>query len=208
MSLSTRESRPPDEGIHRTAWSRLQQAASLSGGDFLLSRSEDLSEAPDRIAGLSARQHGPDLEASTTEVGNDVTGCLMGAEFKQVPPRCIDQHNGRLRISCVERGVQLPSEVLDIGKEDVSSGSHQQHLGRDGYPSGARHGGRFDDIERAPAQLEEQGQHVDQDSATMPYKAPVAITASAAMIASTPSRRSTLKICRRVAMSTSPFLAD
>jgi hypothetical protein len=81
--------------------------------------SEDISKAADCLGGLASRKYDPDLEALGAEVRDDVTHDLVSGELEEVAPRGVDEHNGRLRIPGCQGCVQVPAEVLGIGKAAV-----------------------------------------------------------------------------------------
>jgi len=100
--------------------------------------SEDISKAADCFAGFASRKYDPDLEAPGAEVRDHVTHDLVSGELEEVAPRGVDEHNGRLRIPRGQSCIKIPPEVLDIGKEDVTSWSHQEHCVRNRDLGGAR----------------------------------------------------------------------
>jgi len=100
--------------------------------------SEDTFKAADCLGCLASRKYDPDLEALGAEVRDHVTHDLVSGELEEVAPRGVDEHNGRLRIPRGQSCIKIPPEVLDIGKEDVTSWSHQEHCVRNRDLGGAR----------------------------------------------------------------------
>jgi hypothetical protein len=130
--------------------------------ELCITWSENLPEASDGIPGVSWWQDDPYLEALFAEVSDDFPQRLVGGELEKVPPRPIDQQDGRLWIPRCKSGVQIPAEVLDIGKEDVASGAYQQHPRRNGDLLGVWCRHSLHNLEWAAAQLEQQSQDADQ----------------------------------------------